>query len=133
METKLIVIAYCIYLPVALGLTYYVAKNLFKSGIVFMRDIFKGREEIAHATNKLFELGFYLLNIGFALVILKIDPFENTTQEMIELMSVKIGGFAIYLGIMMFFNLYLFFRGKKKSNEPKIRPFKDGDYIPNEF
>jgi len=133
METKLIVIAYCIYLPVALGLTYYVAKNLFKSGIVFMRDIFKGKEEIALATNKLFELGFYLLNIGFALVILKIDPFENTTQEIIELMSVKIGGFAIYLGIMMFFNLYLFFRGKKKSNEPRIRPFKDGDYIPNEF
>ena len=29
-----------------------------------MLDIFKGREEIANATNKLFETGFYLLNLN---------------------------------------------------------------------
>ena len=38
-----------------------------------MTDIFKGREEIAKATNKLFETGFYLLNIGFALKIMEMN------------------------------------------------------------
>ena len=67
METSKILIGYAIYLPVVLLLTYYVSKTLFRNSKVFMLDIFKGREEIANATNKLFETGFYLLNLGFAL------------------------------------------------------------------
>ena len=117
METTKILIGYGIYLPVALFLTYYVSKTLFKNGKIFMLDIFKGREDIAEATNKLFETGFYLLNIGFALMILEMQLNDNSYQELIERLSYKIGGFSIYLGIMLFFNLYFFFRGKRKAKE----------------
>jgi F0F1-type ATP synthase assembly protein I len=34
-----------------------------------------------------------------------------------EELSSKLGGFSIYLGITLFFNLFLFFRGKKKAKE----------------
>ncbi|HQE33312.1 hypothetical protein C3L50_01905 [Flavobacterium alvei] len=117
METTKILIGYAIYLPIALLLTYYVSKTLFKNGKIFMLDIFKGREDIAQATNKLFETGFYLLNIGFALMILEIQLYNNNYQELIEKLSYKIGGFSIYLGLMLFFNLYFFFRGKRKAKE----------------
>ncbi|MFB9107907.1 hypothetical protein [Flavobacterium gyeonganense] len=117
METTKILIGYSIYLPIALFLTYYVSKTLFKNGKIFMLDIFKGREDIADATNRLFETGFYLLNIGFALMILQMNISENSYQELIEKLSYKIGGFSIYLGIMLFFNLYFFFRGKRKAKE----------------
>lgn len=117
METTKILIGYSIYLPIALYLTYYVSKTLFKNGKIFMLDIFKGREDIAEATNRLFETGFYLLNIGFALMILQMNISENSYQELIEKLSYKIGGFSIYLGIMLFFNLYFFFRGKRKAKE----------------
>ena len=117
-----VVLAYCIYLPVAIGLTLYVSKNLFKNGKVFMLDIFNGREEIAFATNRLFEVGFYLLNLGFALMILEIHKYYAiSVKEMVDILSMKIGGFSIYLGIMLFLNLYLFFRGKKKSKEMRMR------------
>jgi hypothetical protein len=111
------VIAYFIYLPIALLLTWYVAQTLFRNGLVFMRDIFFGREEIAKATNSLFKIGFYLLNIGFALYILQIYDTLNGVQGIIEVLSSKIGGFSIYLGIMLFFNLFLFFRGKKVAKQ----------------
>ena len=117
METTKILIGYSIYLPVALLLTYYVSKTLFKNGKIFMLDIFKGREEIAEATNKLFETGFYLLNIGFALMILELQLSRDSYQELIENLSYKIGGFSIYLGVILFFNLYFFFRGKRKAKE----------------
>ncbi len=113
------VTAYFIYLPIAIFLTAFVAHTLFKSGLIFMRDIFYGREEIAVATNKLFKCGFYLLNIGFALYVLRIYNSLNGIQDTIEVLSTKIGGFSIYLGIMLFFNLYLFFRGKKVSRQKK--------------
>jgi hypothetical protein len=120
METSKILIGYAIYLPIVIGHTIYVSKTLFKNSIVYMTDIFNGREEIAVATNKLFETGFYLLNLGWALMILKMSLYSNSYQELIEDLSYKIGGFAIYLGIMLFLNLYFFFRGKRKAKESQI-------------
>jgi hypothetical protein len=117
METTKILIGYAIYLPIALFLTYYVSKTLFKNSKIYMLDIFKGREEIANATNKLFETGFYLLNLGFALMILEMNMYDNSYQVLIEKLSYKIGGFSIYLGIMLFLNLYFFFRGKRKASQ----------------
>jgi len=120
MNNQFIVAAYFIYLPVVLVLTWYVAYTLFKNGLVFMRDIFNGREEIAVATNSLFKIGFYLLNIGFALYILKINHVIDGTQDTIEALSYKIGGFSIYLGVMLFFNLYMFFRGKRAAKQRRL-------------
>ena len=120
METTKILIGYAIYLPIALFLTYYVSKTLFKNSKIYMLDIFKGREEIANATNKLFETGFYLLNLGFALMILEMNMYDNTYQVLIEKLSYKIGGFSIYLGLMLFLNLYFFFRGKRKASQAQV-------------
>jgi len=120
METTKILIGYAIYLPIALFLTYYVSKTLFKNSKIYMLDIFKGREEIANATNKLFEIGFYLLNLGFALMILEMNMYDDTYQILIEKLSYKIGGFSIYLGLMLFLNLYFFFRGKRKASQTQV-------------
>lgn len=120
METTKILIGYAIYLPIALFLTYYVSKTLFRNSKIFMLDIFKGREDIANATNKLFETGFYLLNLGFALMILEMTLYSDDYQSLIEALSYKIGGFAIYLGIMLFINLYFFFRGKRKASQTQV-------------
>ncbi len=122
METTKILIGYAVYLPIALFLTYYVSKTLFKNSKVYMLDIFKGREEIAFATNKLFETGFYLLNIGFALMILQMNLYNDSYQLLIEKLSYKIGAFSIYLGLMLFINLYFFFRGKRKASQAAVVP-----------
>lgn len=117
MKTSLNFTAYLIYLPVVIVLTWYVAHVLFRNSKVFMLDIFNGRAEIAGSTNKLFETGFYLLNLGFALKIMDIATDIGSNRNLLEILSAKIGGFSIYLGIMLFFNLYLFFRGKKVAKQ----------------
>ncbi len=120
MENSKIIIGYLIYLPIVIVLTIYVSKMLFKNGKLFMIDIFKGKEDIATATNKLFEIGFYLINIGWAMLILKISYYSSNGmnyQTLIEILSKKIGGFSIYLGVMLFINLYLFFRGRRISRQ----------------
>ena len=120
MENSKIIIAYLIYLPIVIALTIYVSKMLFKNGKLFMIDIFKGKEDIALATNKLFEIGFYLINIGWAMLILKISYYTETSmtyQTIIEILSKKIGAFSIYLGVMLFLNLFFFFRGRNKSRQ----------------
>jgi len=115
-DNSLTIKTYLIYLPIVITMTVLVARTLFKNSKIFMMDIFHGRAEIALATNKLFEIGFYLLNIGAALLILKSYRIESH-QELIEVLSHKIGGFSIYLGVILFLNLLLFFRGKRKANQ----------------
>ncbi len=107
--------AYLIYLPVVILLTWYVAHTLFKNSKVFMLDIFSGKTEIAFSTNRLFETGFYLLNLGFAFLMMEIAYTITDSKTLLEILSTKIGGFCIYLGISLFFNLYLFFRGRRIS------------------
>ena len=108
--------AYIVYLIITLTMTCFVAKMLFNNSKVFMLDIFQGREEIALPTNRLFEIGFYLMNIGAALLFMKTAKIL-TNQGLLDTLSWKIGAFSIYLGLMLFGNLYLFFRGKRTRNQ----------------
>jgi len=118
---NLTVIGYFIYLPIVIALTYYVAYVLVKNSIVYINDIFAGRPEVANATNNLFRIGFYLLNLGFALYILEISLNKpSSVQEIIERLSYKIGGFSIYLGIMLFLNMFYSFEAKESQNKEEI-------------
>ncbi|PZU82464.1 MAG: hypothetical protein DI529_14325 [Chryseobacterium sp.] len=108
--------AYAIYLPIVLILTVIVSELLFRNAKVFMMDIFHQKSDIALATNSLFKIGFYLLNFGFALLIIEFNQLI-TGESLVVGLSKKVGGFSIYLGLMLLFNLLLFMKGRKKSNE----------------
>ena len=111
--------AYAIYLPIVLTLTVIVSELLFRNAKVFMMDIFHQKSDIALATNSLFKIGFYLLNIGFAFLIIEFSQLI-TGESLVVGLSKKIGGFSIYLGLMLLFNLLLFMKVRKKSNEKEI-------------
>lgn len=111
--------AYAIYLPIVLALTVIVSELLFRNAKVFMLDIFHQKTDIATATNSLFKIGFYLLNIGFAFLIIEFDQLISGESLVVGL-SKKIGGFSIYLGLMLLFNLLLFMKDRKKSQENQI-------------
>jgi hypothetical protein len=106
-----------VYLPLAIIITFIVAKIFFKNSRIFMSDIFRGRLEIANSTNTLFEMGFYLLSLGFALSIMEIGRTSINNQQFYEILSQKVGVLSVFLGAMVFFNLYMLFRGKKKSSD----------------
>jgi len=111
--------AYAIYLPIVLTLTVIVSELLFRNAKVFMMDIFHQKSDIALATNSLFKIGFYLLNIGFAFLIIEFSQLI-TGESLVVGLSKKIGGFSVYLGLMLLFNLLLFMKGRKKSNEKEL-------------
>jgi hypothetical protein len=92
-----------------------------------MIDIFHQKEDIAMATNSLFKIGFYLLNIGFALCIIEFFQIESV-ERLVVALSQKIGGFSIYLGVMMLLNLLLFLKGRKHATN-KEKLVKNEDVI----
>lgn len=102
-------------------LTIWVARTLFTNGRIFLLEIFHGNKELADSVNKLLLVGFYLINAGYILYIMTISEKLNTPQDVMEMLSKKIGLIILVLGFMHFFNMYILFRGKKKSRENELR------------
>ena len=118
---NLTIVAYCVYLPISIMLTIWVARTLFTNGRIFLLEIFHGNKELADSVNKLLLVGFYLINAGYILYIMTISEKLNTPQDVMEMLSKKIGLIILVLGFMHFFNMYILFRGKKKSRENELR------------
>jgi len=109
------ILTYSLYVIMSIALTVWVAKTLFKNGRIFLVDIFHGNEPLADSVNRLLVVGFYLINIGYAVFTLKILGEVLTVQAVIETLSVKIGGIILILGGMHFFNLFVFFRLRSRA------------------
>ncbi len=112
-----IIITYSFYLVITIALTIWVARTLFKNGKVFLIDIFHGNKELADSVNNLLLVGFYLINIGYAVYTLQVTSAISNVQQVIESLSLKIGLIILILGGMHFFNLYIFFALRKKATQ----------------
>ncbi len=112
-----IIITYSFYLIITIALTMWVARTLFKNGKIFLIDIFHGNKELADSVNNLLLVGFYLINIGYAVYTLQVTGTIVNTREVIEKLSLKIGLIILILGAMHFFNLYIFFTLRKKATQ----------------
>lgn len=122
----IITITYLMYLAISIALTVWVAQTLFKNGRVFLVDVFHGNESLADSVNHLLVVGFYLINFGYVSLALKLGYDLETMREGIEALSWKIGLVLIVLGGMHFFNLYVFTRIRRRTQDaptlPRSRP-----------
>jgi len=110
---------YIVYLIITVTITVWVAHTLFSNGKVFLIDIFHGNKELADAVNNLLWVGFYLVNIGYAVYTLRVVDEVQTARLVIEILSIKIGAIILILGGMHFFNMFIFFRLRKRAIEDK--------------
>jgi hypothetical protein len=104
----IVVITYAAYVAVSVFLTVWVARTLHKNGRVFLVEIFGGDESLADSVNHLLVVGFYLINLGYVSLALKIGYQIETARAGIEALSWKIGLVLLVLGGMHFFNLFIF-------------------------
>ena len=70
------------------------------AGKVFLIDIFHGNEELARAVNNLLLVGFYLINIGYAVYTLHIGYNIDNVRNLVGELSLKIGAIILILGGM---------------------------------
>ena len=106
---------YVIYLWISIALTIWVATTLHRNGRIFLVDTFHGNEELADSVNHLLVVGFYLINIGYVSLALKVAAGPADVQQVFELLSTKIGVVLLVLGGMHFFNLYVFAKMRKRA------------------
>jgi hypothetical protein len=113
---------YTAYFLVSLGMTIWVAHTLHKNGRLFLVEAFSGNRELADSVNHLLLVGFYLINLGFILLFLRVGPKPADVVEGVEYISTKLGIVILVLGLMHFFNIFNFSRMRKKGMANRLPP-----------
>ena len=113
---------YLTYAGASLGMTIWVAHTLHKNGRIFLVDAFHGNRDLADSVNHLLVVGFYLINFGFISLFLKSSSTLAGLRGGIELFSSKFGVVMVILGIMHFFNLFVFSRIRRRARLHQTPP-----------
>ncbi|TKC99615.1 hypothetical protein E8A74_37370 [Polyangium fumosum] len=112
---------YAAYAVTSVGLTVGLARTLFRSGAVFLTDVFKDNPGMAEAVNRLLVVGFYLLNFGYACLIMKAERATDIISA-IEILAAKLGLLLLSLGVIHFGNVYLFHRMRRRAQMAVLPP-----------
>src|SRR5262249_22193212 len=116
-----LVLVYGAYAVTSVALTIWIARTLFKNGAVFLEEVFTDTPKMADAVNRLLVVGFYLVNLGYASLMLKADG-SSTIVQAIEVLSWKLGLLLMSLGAMHFTNLYVFHRIRRRAKLAMLPP-----------
>jgi hypothetical protein len=114
-----VVSCYSIYLALSIAVTVWVARSLHRNGRVFLVDALHGNAELADSVNHLLVVGFYLVNFGYVALALKTEAKLTDVRDVIEVVSGKIGFVLLAVGLMHFFNLFLFSRLRRRKSIAK--------------
>jgi len=110
-----VILTYSLYLVLSVSLTIWVASTLSRNGRIFLVDCFHQNEALADSVNRLLVVGFYLINLGFISLFLKIGINIEQPREIFEALSTKMGVVFLVLGFMHFFNLLIFAKMRRRS------------------
>ncbi len=111
--TSLLLLIYAVYGTVAVGLVIWLARTLSMNGALFLEDVFEDRPGMAEAVNRLLVIGFYMLNLGYALLLLPGDrPVDAVAAS--ELLITKLGVLLLSLGAIHFVNMYVFWKIRRR-------------------
>lgn len=128
---NIIIWTYIAYILLSIFLTIWVAQTLHKNGRVFLVDVFQGDESLADSVNHLLVVGFYLINLGYVSLALKLTSQVETAREGIEALSWKVGLVLLVLGGMHFFNLFIFSRIHRRPGSLRT-PISRGSVVQTE-
>jgi len=97
-------IGYLIYLPITIFITVYVGKELHKHGYIYVKRVFADLN-IATAINNMLLAGYYLVNIGYAIIGLKSWSQIQSVQQLIGAISTHIAHIVLILALLHYFNI----------------------------
>ena len=120
MGRNYLVAVYAVYLAVSATLVVWLARTLFRNGYVFLEDVFED-PRMARAVNKLLVIGFYMLNLGYAALLLEAEAAPDAVAAF-EVLGRKLGVLLVSLAGLHFLNMYVFYRIRRRATAEVLPP-----------
>jgi len=106
----LVLVTYAVYVLASVVLTVWMGRTLHNSGKPFLERVFRSDIRLADSVNHLLLIGFYMVNLGYVLMKMRIHQSGIDQKFMMEWLGEHVGGVAMMLGVMHFMNMFIFSR-----------------------
>lgn len=110
-------IAYIIYLLLTYLITVHVGLRFYKNGRLYILNLLNGDQELTNFINRLLLVGYYLLNLGYAAMMISIWEAITNWIDLFTSISIMTGRIMLTLGVIHFMNMtVIYFLSKQKQS-----------------
>ena len=110
-------LAYFIYLFITYLITVHVGLVFYRNGRIYILNLVRGDEKLADSINRILLTGYYLLNLGYAALMIRSWQTIYTWTEVLSSISTMTGKIMLLLAVIHFFNmLALYLISKRKQH-----------------
>jgi hypothetical protein len=107
--------AYITYLIITYLITVKVGRVFYSNGRYYILAILKGDGQLTDFINKILLVGYYLMNLGYATIMLSFWKTITSFTDLIASVCTMTGRIVLSLAIMHFVNMYtIVLIGKKQ-------------------
>lgn len=97
--------AYLIYLFLTYLITVHVGLRFYRNGRLYILRLFKGEEGLTDFVNRMLLVGYYLLNLGYAALMLTQWRTLHTWTDVIASVGSMIGRILLTLAVIHYLNM----------------------------
>ena len=113
-------LAYIIYLLLTYLLTVHAGMRFYRNGRVYIKTLLGDDNHLADAINRLLLTGYYLLNLGYAALMIRCWKTVSTPADLITSVADKTGTITLTLALVHFCNMLVIFLASRKKQTPFI-------------
>ena len=97
--------AYLIYLFITYLITVHAGLIFYRNGRVYILRLLHNDEKFTDSINRILLTGYYLLNLGYAALMIRFWKTVHTWTEMTGSIATMTGRILLTLAVMHFFNM----------------------------
>jgi len=108
-------LAYIIYLSITYLITVHVGLRFYRNGRIYILTLFQGDAGLTDFVNKLLLVGYYLLNLGYAAVMIRFWDTITTWTALLTSICTMTGKIMLTLAVIHFANMGLLYLFSKRN------------------
>ena len=120
-SNEFLIPVYLTYAAVSIGLIVWLARTLFNNGAVFLEGVFEDNPKMAESVNRLLVIGFYMVNLGYAALLLQANAAADAVTA-VEILVRKLGILLVSLAGLHFANLSVVTRIRRRAGAAVLPP-----------
>ena len=98
-------LAYLIYILVTYVITVHVGLQFYRHGRHYILAMFHGNEKYTDRVNHLLLVGYYLVNLGYAALIISSWGHVGSVEELVTSLASRIGKIMLILAVLHYNNM----------------------------
>jgi hypothetical protein len=109
-------LAYLIYLFITYLITVHVGLRFYRNGRVYILRLLQGDEKMTDSINHILLIGYYLLNLGYAALMISTWKTILTWTELVGSICSMTGKIMLTLAIIHFINMTVIYVISRRHN-----------------